>query len=72
MIDKGPDAPDVVRFLSALQTSAASAGGRVIVTMGNHEAEFLAAPTNSIWIRWPRSRTASDRLDARANGRWRR
>jgi hypothetical protein len=47
MIDKGPDAPDVVRFLSALQTSAASAGGRVIVTMGNHEAEFLADSSNS-------------------------
>ena len=47
MIDKGPDAPDVVTLLSALQVSAAAAGGRVIVTMGNHEAEFLADPENS-------------------------
>lgn len=45
-IDKGPDAPDVVALLMALQASAATAGGRVIVTMGNHEAEFLADPTN--------------------------
>jgi hypothetical protein len=47
LIDKGPDAPDVVRLLAALQKSAASAGGRVVATMGNHEAEFLADPTNS-------------------------
>lgn len=47
LIDKGPDAPDVVRLLIALQTSAAAAGGRVVVTMGNHEAEFLADPSNS-------------------------
>lgn len=47
MIDKGPDAPDVVRFFSTLQGQAEAAGGRVIVTMGNHEAEFLANPTNA-------------------------
>jgi len=47
VVDKGPDALDVVRMLAALQTSATAAGGRVIVTMGNHEAEFLAEPTNS-------------------------
>ena len=47
MIDKGPDAVAVVRTLIALQASAAAAGGQVVVTMGNHEAEFLADPTNS-------------------------
>ncbi len=47
LIDKGPDAPDVVRLAAALQASAQKAGGRVIVTMGNHEAEFLADPENS-------------------------
>ena len=47
LIDKGPDAPDVVRFMIALQASAAAAGGKVVVTMGNHEAEFLADPNNS-------------------------
>jgi hypothetical protein len=46
LIDKGPDAPDVVRLLIALQTSAAAAGGQVVVTMGNHEAEFFADPNN--------------------------
>ena len=47
LIDKGPDAPDVIRLTMALATSAAAAGGRVIVTMGNHEAEFLADPENA-------------------------
>jgi len=46
LVDKGPDAPDVLRLTAALQASAASAGGRVVVTMGNHEAEFLANPKN--------------------------
>ena len=44
MIDKGPDAVSVLAFLRALQPAAASSGGRVVVLMGNHEAEFLAAP----------------------------
>ncbi len=44
MIDKGPRAIDVLMFLRALQRSAASKGGRVIVLAGNHEAEFLADP----------------------------
>ena len=47
LIDKGPDAPDVVRLLIAMQSAAVAAGGNVVVTMGNHEAEFLADPTNS-------------------------
>ena len=32
----------VLRLMRALQTSAQNAGGQVIVTLGNHEAEFLA------------------------------
>jgi hypothetical protein len=56
LIDKGPDAPDVVRLMIALQTSAAAGGGHVVVTMGNHEAEFLADPNNA-------KATASDGLD---------
>ncbi len=44
MIDKGPRAIDVLRFLHALQTSAREKGGRVVVLAGNHEAEFLANP----------------------------
>ena len=45
MIDKGPRAVDVLRLLAALQTSANTQGGRVVVLAGNHEAEFLADPS---------------------------
>ena len=47
MIDKGPDAVGVLAFLRSLTASAAAAGGRVVVLMGNHEAEFLAGPSAS-------------------------
>jgi hypothetical protein len=47
MIDKGPQAPEIVDFMRALELSAAAAGGKVIVTLGNHEAEFLVDPLNS-------------------------
>ena len=45
LIDKGPNSLGVIALVRALQQSAASAGGRVIITTGNHEAEFLASPT---------------------------
>ena len=44
MIDKWHHSLDVIALMRALQTSAAEAGGQVIITMGNHEAEFLAEP----------------------------
>jgi hypothetical protein len=44
MIDKGTDSIGVITLLRTLQGDAATHGGRVIVTMGNHEAEFLADP----------------------------
>lgn len=44
MIDKGPNSLNVIALVRALQTSASAKGGHVIVTMGNHEAEFLADP----------------------------
>jgi Calcineurin-like phosphoesterase len=44
MIDKGHNSIEVILLFKALQADAPSAGGRVIVTMGNHEAEFLADP----------------------------
>ena len=47
MIDKGPQAPEIIDFMRALEVSAAAAGGKVIVTLGNHEAEFLVDPMNS-------------------------
>ena len=43
MIDKGPEGLPVVRLLRLLQADAAATGGRLIVTLGNHEAEFLAS-----------------------------
>ncbi len=47
MIDKGPSSVEVLDFLMALQADAKKSGGRVIVTLGNHEAEFLVDPLNS-------------------------
>lgn len=47
MIDKGTDSLKVIALVRALQTAAAAKGGQVIVTMGNHEAEFLADPHGS-------------------------
>ncbi|HYW73993.1 MAG TPA: metallophosphoesterase [Pyrinomonadaceae bacterium] len=44
MIDKWHHSLDVIALLRALQTSAAADGGQVIITMGNHEGEFLADP----------------------------
>ena len=46
MIDKGPESLEVIDFLIALQRSATGAGGQIVVTLGNHEAEFLYDPAN--------------------------
>jgi squalene-hopene/tetraprenyl-beta-curcumene cyclase len=43
-IDKGDNALGVIALFRALQTEAEKAGGRVVVTLGNHEAEFLGIP----------------------------
>src|ERR1041385_4162831 len=43
MIDRWTNGLAVVRFFHALQFSARKSGGDVIVTMGNHEAEFLSS-----------------------------
>jgi hypothetical protein len=45
LIDKGKHSLKVIALFRALRSAAADAGGRVVVTMGNHEAEFLADPT---------------------------
>ncbi len=51
MIDKGPkpggSSLRVIAILRALQKSAVASNGRVILLMGNHEAEFLADPNGS-------------------------
>jgi len=44
VVNKGPKSIECLEFLEALQADAEAAGGRVIVTFGNHEAEFLADP----------------------------
>jgi hypothetical protein len=46
LIDKSTGGLTTVRFLIGLQAEAAAAGGEVVVTMGNHELEFLADPYN--------------------------
>ncbi|AKU96084.1 putative serine/threonine phosphatase [Labilithrix luteola] len=56
LIDKGPQPIEVIDFLMALETAASAAGGRVVVLLGNHEAEFFVNPTNS-------KATATDGVD---------
>jgi hypothetical protein len=46
IFDKGPAPLEAVDFLRALEGDASSAGGRVVVTLGNHEGEFLYDPQN--------------------------
>jgi hypothetical protein len=58
MIDKGPRAIDVLRFMRALQLSAREKGGRVVVLAGNHEAEFMADPAA------PKGKEFADQLTA--------
>ena len=44
VIDKGTRATKAIDLLAALEREARAAGGDVVVTLGNHEAEFLADP----------------------------
>jgi hypothetical protein len=44
IINKGDRAMDVIDLMRSLETQAQAAGGAVIVTLGNHEAEFMAKP----------------------------
>jgi hypothetical protein len=46
-IDGGPDGVGVVLRLDNLAAQAAAAGSRVVVLLGNHEAEFLADPLSA-------------------------
>jgi hypothetical protein len=47
LIDKGPSSLEVIGLLMALETDAKNAGGHVVVTLGNHEAEFFVDPMNT-------------------------
>ena len=62
MIDKGTNSIGVITLLRTLQSDAATHGGRVIVTMGNHEAEFLADPLGD------KTQEFSSELQAREHG----
>ncbi len=46
VMDKGASPLEAFDVLRALEPQAAAAGGRVIFTLGNHEAEFLYDPEN--------------------------
>ena len=46
LIDKGDRALDVIDLMMALEAQAPASGGEVMITLGNHEAEFLADPEN--------------------------
>ncbi len=43
-LDKGPESLPVLEFWQDLMSGAAKRGGRVVVLLGNHEAEYLANP----------------------------
>jgi hypothetical protein len=46
LIDKGNHSTEVLDLMMTLESQAPTDGGDVIVTLGNHEAEFLANPEN--------------------------
>src|SRR5436305_1914679 len=46
MINRWNQSLRVIALFRALQVEAANAGVRVIITLGNHEAAFLADPSN--------------------------
>lgn len=45
VIDKGSTALPIIDLFITMEAEARAAGGQVVVTLGNHEAEFLADPT---------------------------
>lgn len=47
MIDKWTQSLDVIALMRALTASAATQGGRVVISTGNHEAKFLEDPTSN-------------------------
>lgn len=47
LISKGDSSIGVILYLRELQNLARKAGGKVVITTGNHEVEFLRDPTES-------------------------
>ncbi|HAH32041.1 MAG TPA: hypothetical protein DCL44_06985 [Elusimicrobia bacterium] len=60
-IDKGPDSLDTIDLWMRLQQQAPLYGGRLIHSLGNHEAEFLSDPKRS-------NKTADFREELKAKG----
>lgn len=58
-IDKGPQSVEVIDFWMNLSTTAPQAGGAVLHLLGNHEAEFLANPTDPSVAKGLKSELAS-------------
>jgi hypothetical protein len=46
LIDKWDHSVELIALVRQLQASAQAGGGRVLVTLGNHEQEFLADPSD--------------------------
>lgn len=59
LIDKFDQSRNVIALFRALETQASRAGGRVVVTLGNHEAAFLASDGAD-----PRGKEFADELRA--------
>lgn len=59
LIDKWTNSIGVITLMRALVQSAASQGGRVVISTGNHEAEFLADPTGSKTAEFQKELTAA-------------
>lgn len=62
VMDKGPSPIEAFDLLRALEPQAEAAGGRVLFTLGNHEAEFLYDPEND-------KATKDDGVDAELHAR---
>jgi hypothetical protein len=77
-IDKYDQSLRVIALLRALQPAAEKAGGRLIITLGNHEAEFLANPrikkaaefAKELEAKQVRPEDVADGTDAAGIGQW--
>ncbi len=67
-IDEGPDSVQVVLLLRAMQDQAAEARSRVIVLLGNHEVDFLAAPRKGTAELWSSAERAGFQLKRKRRG----
>ena len=57
-IDKGPNSLGILRLWMRLEGEARAQGGRVLVLLGNHEAEFLSNPDSKKALKTREAATA--------------